>query len=89
MLPISIQNDSVERNNFSDLLHGFFIDFKSYIINYFKITERGSSLQQEIRAGLTTFLTMCYILLVNPQILSKTGLPAEQIVLSTAVSAGG
>lgn len=37
---------------------------------YFNITERGSDVGTEVRAGLTTFLTMAYIILVNPSILS-------------------
>lgn len=38
---------------------------------FFQIDERGSSIGREIRAGVVTFLTMSYILLVNPQILSQ------------------
>jgi AGZA family xanthine/uracil permease-like MFS transporter len=40
-----------------------------------------------MRAGLVTFLTMSYILFVNPQILSQAGLPAEDVAVATAVSA--
>ena len=42
--------------------------------DYFGYTEKGSSLEGEIRAGVTTFLTMAYILLVNPAMLSVAGL---------------
>jgi len=38
---------------------------------YFKITERGSDVGTEVRAGITTFLTMAYIIFVNPSILSS------------------
>jgi len=38
-------------------------------------------------SGITSFLTMSYVLLVNPQILAQAGLPAENIVVSTALSA--
>jgi hypothetical protein len=41
---------------------------------FFRIDERGSSIGREIRAGVVTFLTMSYILLVNPQILSQVRL---------------
>lgn len=41
------------------------------ISRFFAIEERGSSIGREIRAGVVTFLTMSYILLVNPQILSQ------------------
>jgi len=39
--------------------------------DYFLIDERGSTIETEIRAGIVTFLTMSYILLVNPQILAQ------------------
>ena len=38
--------------------------------DYFGYTEKGSSFEGEIRAGVTTFLTMAYILLVNPAMLT-------------------
>ena len=40
------------------------------IDNYFGISKAGSSVEGEIRAGVTTFLTMAYILIVNPLMLS-------------------
>jgi xanthine/uracil/vitamin C permease (AzgA family) len=40
---------------------------------FFKITERGSTIGTEIKSGIATFLTMSYILLVNPQILGAAG----------------
>eukprot|EP00877_Chromochloris_zofingiensis_P009284 jgi/Chrzof1/4609/Cz14g19310.t1 len=52
---------------------------------FFKISERGSSIATEIRAGVITFLTMSYILLVNPQILAVAGLPIEYVVTATAL----
>lgn len=57
------------------------------IIRFFAIEERGSSIGTEIRAGLTTFLTMAYILFVNPQILSATGMPAQDVAVATALAA--
>merc|ERR1719446_1398702 len=53
---------------------------------YFKVTERGSNLTTEIRAGCTTFLTAAYIMAVNPNILSVTGLNFEGLVFATALS---
>ena len=53
---------------------------------YFKISERGSSVPTEIRGGVTTFLTMAYILFVNPQILAATGMPAHDVAIATALS---
>ncbi|HEX2024966.1 MAG TPA: NCS2 family permease [Actinomycetota bacterium] len=42
---------------------------------YFRITERGSTVRTEVIAGVATYLTMAYILFVNPQILSFAGVP--------------
>ena len=52
-----------------------------------QLEERGSTVGREVRAGLVTFLTMSYILFVNPQILSQAGLPAEDVAVATAISA--
>ncbi|MFQ5570959.1 MAG: NCS2 family permease [Rhodothermales bacterium] len=53
----------------------------------FKIKESGSTPGTEIRAGVVTFLTMSYILLVNPQILSRAGMPADDVTMATALAA--
>jgi AGZA family xanthine/uracil permease-like MFS transporter len=58
----------------------------SAIDRYFRISERNSTIASEIRAGLTTFLTMAYILFVNPSILSATGMPAQDIAIATALA---
>jgi AGZA family xanthine/uracil permease-like MFS transporter len=63
---------------------------------YFKISERGSSVRTEVIAGLTTWLTMAYILFVNPAILGfaavpdlqPLGLPFAQVLTVTALVAG-
>jgi len=58
--------------------------------DYFGYTEKGSSLDAELRAGLTTFLTMAYILIVNPSMLSNfgaTGIPFDDALFATAVAA--
>jgi AGZA family xanthine/uracil permease-like MFS transporter len=47
---------------------------------------RGSTVGTEIRAGIVTFLTMSYILFVNPQILAQSGMPAADVAVATAVS---
>jgi AGZA family xanthine/uracil permease-like MFS transporter len=54
---------------------------------FFRIRERGSSVGTELRAGLVTFLTMAYILLVNPQILSEAGMPVADVTVATALGA--
>ena len=55
--------------------------------NYFGVTEAGSTVETELRAGLATFLTMAYILLVNPSMLTIAGIPFEQGLFATAVAA--
>jgi AGZA family xanthine/uracil permease-like MFS transporter len=55
---------------------------------YFKLSERGTSVGTEIRAGVTTFLVMAYIIFVNPSILSATGLDAGALAAGTALVAG-
>lgn len=54
---------------------------------YFKITEQKSTLRTEIIAGITTFMTMVYILAVNPSILSAAGMDKDAVFTATALSA--
>jgi adenine/guanine/hypoxanthine permease len=60
---------------------------KGLIDRYFKLTENQTSTRQEMLGGLTTFVTMAYIIVVNPQILGHAGMPAEGVVFATCVSA--
>lgn len=53
----------------------------------FKLKEHGTNVRTEIVAGITTFLSMAYILAVNPGILSAAGMPQEAIFAATAISA--
>jgi len=53
----------------------------------FKLRSAGTTVRTEVEAGVTTFLTMAYILAVNPQILSEAGVPVEGALFATAVSA--
>jgi AGZA family xanthine/uracil permease-like MFS transporter len=57
------------------------------IDRYFKLTENHTSVKQEMLGGLTTFVTMAYIIVVNPQILAQAGMPPEGVVFATCVSA--
>ena len=61
-------------------------DLAAWADRKFLISERQSNLGQEFRAATATFLTMSYILLVNPQLLSKIGIPATAVVVSTALA---
>jgi len=53
----------------------------------FKLSEHNTDVRTEVVAGLTTFLTMAYILFVNPDILSITGMDKGSLFTATAVSA--
>ena len=54
---------------------------------FFKLEKHGTNVRTEILAGITTFLTMAYILFVNSGIVAETGLPFAGIFLATALSA--
>ena len=60
-------------------------------MSYFKLKERNTTVRTEIVAGITTFMTMAYIIFVNPAILSsggQTGIPFEAVVIATCLGAG-
>src|SRR5256714_6651913 len=59
----------------------------SLIERHFHLAENQTTLRRELVGGLTTFLTMAYIVVVNPQILAQAGMPAEGVVFATCVSA--
>ncbi len=54
---------------------------------YFKLTQHQTDLKTEAIAGLTTFMTMAYILVVNPAILSTTGMDSSALITATGLSA--
>ncbi|MDI9430076.1 MAG: NCS2 family permease [Spirochaetota bacterium] len=53
---------------------------------FFKLKERKTTVKIEVMAGITTFLTMAYILAVNPGILSDTGMQFSKVFSATAIS---
>lgn len=55
---------------------------------FFKLKERDSSVAQEARAGLTTFLAMAYIIVVNPGLMVIAGVPVNAAVTATCIGAG-
>ncbi|MGI8525199.1 MAG: NCS2 family permease [Pseudolabrys sp.] len=61
--------------------------FDSALDRYFGLKSQGTSVRTEFIAGLTTFLTMVYIVFVNPAILSKTGMDAGAVFVATCVAA--
>ena len=52
----------------------------------FGLSDAGVTWQSEMRAGLTTFMTMAYILLVNPAMLSNAGMPFDDVLFATAIA---
>ena len=60
---------------------------KNRLDNYFGLTKNNTDVRTEIVAGITTFMTMAYILIVNPSILSATGMDSGAIFTATALSA--
>ena len=54
----------------------------------FKLRELGTTARTELIAGITTFLTMAYIIVVNPQILSQAGVPVHGATFATVMVAG-
>ncbi|WP_317930072.1 NCS2 family permease [Halioxenophilus sp. WMMB6] len=55
---------------------------------FFKISQRGSSLRQEFIAALTTFATMSYVLAVHPSVLADAGMDRATMITCTALAAG-
>ena len=55
--------------------------------NFFKFAERNTSYKQETLAGITTFLSIAYILIVNPLILSQSGMDHGAVFTATALTA--
>ncbi len=60
---------------------------RSLLDRLFALSERGSTVQREIVAGLATFMTMAYIIFVNPQILKAAGMPVEAVAAATCIAA--
>lgn len=54
---------------------------------FFHLRAQGTTVRTEILAGVTTFLTMAYILFVNPEILSAAGMPRDAVFVATCVAA--
>jgi AGZA family xanthine/uracil permease-like MFS transporter len=59
----------------------------SVLERWFKLAENRTTVRQEMLGGLTTFVTMAYIIVVNPRILAEAGMPIEGVLFATCVSA--
>ena len=53
----------------------------------FKLKENNTTVKTEVIAGITTFMTMAYILAVNPSILSASGMDSQAVLMATALAA--
>ena len=53
----------------------------------FHLRENKTTVRTELLAGLTTFMTMAYVVVVNPRILSEAGMPVEGVLFATCISA--
>ncbi|AEU34556.1 NCS2 family permease [Granulicella mallensis] len=60
---------------------------RSRLEHYFRFAEHSTNWRTEVLAGLTTFITMAYIIFVNPSILSQTGMPLAAVTTSTCLCA--
>ena len=54
---------------------------------WFKLAENKTGVRQELLGGVTTFMTMSYIIVVNPRILAEAGMPIEGVLFATCISA--
>jgi adenine/guanine/hypoxanthine permease len=53
----------------------------------FHLSENQTTVRRELLAGLTTFMTMAYVVVVNPRILAEAGMPVEGVLFATCISA--
>ena len=56
---------------------------QGFLERFFKLREKNTTVKTEVLAGLTTFIALAYIILVNPNILSEAGIPKEAAIAST------
>ena len=60
----------------------------NWLARYFEFVRLGTNWRQEVGAALATFVTMAYIIAVNPAILKEAGVPIEGATAATCISAG-
>ena len=59
----------------------------NFLDKFFELNTNKTSIRKEILAGFTTFITMSYIIIVNPQIMSSTGMDFGAIFVGTCLAA--
>jgi len=57
------------------------------LLKLFQLQENHTTVRRELLAGLTTFMTMAYVVVVNPRILSEAGMPVDGVLFATCISA--
>jgi xanthine/uracil/vitamin C permease (AzgA family) len=65
----------------------FYLRAARLLERVFHLEENQTTVRRELLAGLTTFMTMAYIVVVNPLILSEAGMPVEGVLFATCISA--
>src|SRR5437879_3574380 len=80
--PVSPAPESSSLPAPSNILHRF----AKWLDSYFGLTKQGSCLRTELVAGLTTFLTMAYIVFVNPTILANSGMDKGAVFVATCLA---
>jgi len=60
---------------------------QNFLGRYFGLQQSGTTLGREVTAGVTTFVTMSYIIVVNPAVLKSAGIPAQPAMVATIVTA--
>src|SRR5215468_12527556 len=63
------------------------MSLRSRLAQHFQFDKLGATWRTEILAGFTTFMTMAYIVFVNPAILHETGMPLAAVTAATCISA--
>ena len=56
------------------------------MLSHFQLQERGSSVRTEVLAGCTTFLTLAYIIFVNPMVLGGAGMDTGAVLVATCLA---
>jgi adenine/guanine/hypoxanthine permease len=67
-------------------LRSFFQGERRLLERIFHLKENDTTVRRELLGGLTTFMTMAYVVVVNPRILSEAGMPVEGVLFATCIS---
>ena len=84
-----IENVCYNRKEHANIFKKGSIDFLyegKMLEKFFKLKENNTSVKTEVLAGITTFMTMAYILAVNPSILSASGMDSTAVLLATCLA---